>query len=73
MTDRRVVIGQGLSRARGAISSAIADPRLTIEYLGTDSAPPDMVIVQQPSAGSEVTPDSQIRLTVSTRPAGGMA
>ena len=66
-----MVIGLNLSRARAMISSAIADPRLTIEYGDTGIAPPGTVTSQQPAPGLEVAPDTQIRLSVSTEPTAG--
>lgn len=66
-----MVVGLNLSTAREAISSAITDPQVTVLHSYTDVVPPGMVFVQQPAAGDEVTPGSQIRVTVSTGPTAG--
>jgi beta-lactam-binding protein with PASTA domain len=65
------VIGMDLARARAVISSAIADRQVTIQYSDWDAVPPGTVFMQQPPAGWEVTPDTQIRLTVSARATAG--
>jgi beta-lactam-binding protein with PASTA domain len=63
-----MVVGLDLSMAREVISSAITDPQVSIEYKDTDVVPPGTVFVQEPPAGRHISPGSQIRLTVSTRP-----
>jgi len=65
------VIGMNLSTAREVISSAITDPQVAIGYSDWDAVPPGTVLIQRPAPGLEVTPDSQIQLTVSTRPTAG--
>jgi beta-lactam-binding protein with PASTA domain len=62
-----MVLRLNLSRARKVITSAIADPQVTIQYSDATSVPPGTVFMHQPLAGREITPDSQIRITVSTR------
>jgi beta-lactam-binding protein with PASTA domain len=59
-----LVTGMTLSRARKVIGSVITNPQLAIQYRETGSIPPGMVSMQEPCAGCEVTPGSQIRLTV---------
>jgi hypothetical protein len=66
-----MVVGLNLSQAREVISSAVADPQLTIRHIDTGIAPPGMVTSQQPVPGLEVAPDTQIRLTVSSGPTAG--
>ena len=66
-----MVVGLDLSMAREAISSAITDPQVSVEYKDTDVVPSGTVFVQQPPTGRHVSPGSQIRLTVSTGPTAG--
>ncbi len=62
------VIGMSLAQAQAIISTAIADPQVTIQHSDPGKAPPSMVIGQRPAAGNEVASGSHIELTVSTKP-----
>ena len=62
------VIGMNLTQAQAVISTAIADPQVTIQPGDPGKVPPGMVIGQRPVAGNAVAPGSHIELTVSTEP-----
>ena len=62
------VIGMNLAQAQAVISTAIADPQVTIQHSDPGRVPPGMVIGQRPAAGNEVASGSHIELTVSTKP-----
>lgn len=62
------VIGMNLAQAQAVISTAIADPQVTIQHSDPCKMPPGMVIGQRPAAGNEVASGSHIELTVSTHP-----
>ena len=64
-----MVVGLQLARAQQHIRAVIAEPLLTVRHSDTRTAPPGMVIEQQPPPGREVTPGSEIRLTVCANPA----
>ncbi|MGH3210531.1 MAG: PASTA domain-containing protein, partial [Trebonia sp.] len=61
-----LVIGMNLAQAQAVISTAIADPQVTIQHSGSGRVPPGMVIGQRPAAGNEVASGGQVELTVST-------
>jgi beta-lactam-binding protein with PASTA domain len=62
------VIGMSLAQAQAVISTAIADPQVTIQHSDPGKVPHNMVIGQRPAAGNEVASGSHIELTVSTKP-----
>jgi beta-lactam-binding protein with PASTA domain len=62
------VIGMNLAQAQAVISTAIADPQVTIQHRDPGKVPPGMLTGQRPAAGNEVASASHIELTVSTRP-----
>ena len=62
------VIGMNLAQAQAIISTAVADPQVTIQHSDPGKVPTSMVIGQRPAAGNEVASGSHIELTVSTKP-----
>ena len=62
------VIGMSVAQAQAVISTAVADPQVTIQHSDPGKVPHNMVIGQRPAAGNEVASGSHIELTVSTRP-----
>jgi beta-lactam-binding protein with PASTA domain len=63
-----MVIGTNPARAQAVISTAIADPQVTIQQSDSGRVPPGIVIRQRPAAGNELASGSHIELTVSTEP-----
>jgi beta-lactam-binding protein with PASTA domain len=64
-----LVIGMNLARAQVVISTAIADPQVTVQYGDSGTMPPGTVIGQRPVPGNALASGSHIELTVSTAPA----
>ncbi len=62
------VIGMSLAQAQAVISTALADPQVTIQYSDPGNVPVGLVIGQRPAAGNEVASGSHIELTVATKP-----
>jgi beta-lactam-binding protein with PASTA domain len=62
------VIGMNLARAQAVISTAIADPQVTIQHSDPGKVPLGLVIGQRPAAGNEVAAGGRIELTVATNP-----
>ncbi len=50
------VIGMNLAQAQAVISTAIADPQVTIQHSDPGKMPPGMVIGQRPAAGVDRAP-----------------
>jgi beta-lactam-binding protein with PASTA domain len=63
-----LVIGTKLARAQAVISTAVADPQVTIQHSDSGRVPPGIVIRQRPAAGNELASRSHIELTVSAEP-----
>jgi beta-lactam-binding protein with PASTA domain len=60
------VVGMTLASARKRISALSAAQQVLIQHRDNRFVPVGLVMAQQPAAGSEVTPDTGVLLTVST-------
>ena len=59
------VVGMTLASARKRISALSAGQQVTVQHRDNRFVPIGLVTAQQPPAGSEVTPDAGVLLTVS--------